>query len=251
MTGGHEAVPLAAGHVIENPLSGEQIIIRTGATETGASCCVGARPRPRRSGAQQPRASGAGGTLHHPGRSDAVPGRRADDDRRGRSYRGRAAGDGAQLRERRSRSGSRAGGDPSGARHAGAAGDGRRHGAGAAGGRPPFPRVLDLMLFMRDFEREVRAPYLPRALVRLVTHTLSGLARLRGLDARYRRLRVPRGRPGRRLTPGGRSRCATWSSGTATPGATPWTGCRSTCPRGSCSACSARTARARPRSCRS
>jgi len=51
------------------------------------------------------------------------------------------------------------------------------------------PRLLDLALFMRDFEREVRAPYLPAVLVRAVTRPLAWLARRRGADARYRRLR--------------------------------------------------------------
>ena len=63
----------------------------------------------------------------------------------------------------------------------------------AAGRRAP--RLVDLALFMRDFRREVRAPYLPAALVRAVLAPLAGLARRRGLDARYRRLRAPgRGR---------------------------------------------------------
>jgi hypothetical protein len=44
---------------------------------------------------------------------------------------------------------------------------------------------------MRDFEREVRAPYLPIALVRAVTRPAAWLARRWGLDARYRRLRLP------------------------------------------------------------
>lgn len=52
-----------------------------------------------------------------------------------------------------------------------------------------LPRPIDLALFMRDFEREVRAPYIPAALVRAVTGLLAWLARRRGLDARYRRLR--------------------------------------------------------------
>ena len=52
-----------------------------------------------------------------------------------------------------------------------------------------LPRPLDLALFMRDFEREVRAPYLPAALVGAVTRPAAWLARRRGLDARYRRLR--------------------------------------------------------------
>ena len=59
----------------------------------------------------------------------------------------------------------------------------------AAGRRAP--RLVDLALFMRDFRREVRAPYLPAALVRAVLAPLAGLARRRGLDARYRRLRAP------------------------------------------------------------
>jgi hypothetical protein len=44
-------------------------------------------------------------------------------------------------------------------------------------------------LFMADFEREVRAPFLPRGLVRTAARRLAGLARQRGLDERYRRLR--------------------------------------------------------------
>jgi len=53
-----------------------------------------------------------------------------------------------------------------------------------------LPRLLDLALFMRDFEREVRAPYLPAVLVRAVIRPAAWLARRRGLDARYRRLRT-------------------------------------------------------------
>jgi quercetin dioxygenase-like cupin family protein len=51
------------------------------------------------------------------------------------------------------------------------------------------PRPIDLALFMRDFEREVRAPYLPAMLVRAVLTPLARLARRRGLDSRYRHLR--------------------------------------------------------------
>jgi hypothetical protein len=58
----------------------------------------------------------------------------------------------------------------------------------AAGRR--LPRPIELALFMRDFEREVRAPYLPAALVRAVLAPLTRLARRRGLDSRYRRLRL-------------------------------------------------------------
>jgi quercetin dioxygenase-like cupin family protein len=59
-----------------------------------------------------------------------------------------------------------------------------QHSAGRA-----LPRPLDLALFMTDFEREVRAPFLPRAPVRLVMRLLARRARRRGGDARYRRLR--------------------------------------------------------------
>jgi quercetin dioxygenase-like cupin family protein len=58
----------------------------------------------------------------------------------------------------------------------------------AAARRLPSP--LALALFMRDFEREVRAPYLPAALVRAVTGPAAWLARRAGLDERYRRLRA-------------------------------------------------------------
>ena len=64
-----------------------------------------------------------------------------------------------------------------------------------------LPRPVDLALFMRDFEREVRAPYLPTALVGAVIRPAAWLARRCGLDARYRRLRG-RGGPG---GPGGRA----------------------------------------------
>ena len=57
-----------------------------------------------------------------------------------------------------------------------------------------LPRPLDLALFMTEFEHEVRAPVLPRAVVRGVARRVAGLARRRGLDSRYRELR---GRAGR------------------------------------------------------
>jgi quercetin dioxygenase-like cupin family protein len=52
-----------------------------------------------------------------------------------------------------------------------------------------LPRPVDLALFMRDFEREVHAPYLPATLVRMVIRPLAWLATRRRHDARYRRLR--------------------------------------------------------------
>jgi quercetin dioxygenase-like cupin family protein len=53
----------------------------------------------------------------------------------------------------------------------------------------PWPRLVDLALFLDDFRREVAAPYLPAGLVRAVIAPLARLARRRGLDARYARLR--------------------------------------------------------------
>jgi mannose-6-phosphate isomerase-like protein (cupin superfamily) len=57
--------------------------------------------------------------------------------------------------------------------------------------RRALPRPVDLALFMTDFEHEVRAPFLPRRLVRAATRHLARLARRRGLDERYRQLRRP------------------------------------------------------------
>ncbi len=50
----------------------------------------------------------------------------------------------------------------------------------------PFP--LDLVLFMREFDAEVRAPFVPAILVRLFMAPLAWLARRRGLATRYRKL---------------------------------------------------------------
>jgi mannose-6-phosphate isomerase-like protein (cupin superfamily) len=47
----------------------------------------------------------------------------------------------------------------------------------------PYP--LELALFMREFEAEVKPPLLPRAFVRIVTAPLVWLARRRGIDRRY------------------------------------------------------------------
>ncbi|HEY2791737.1 MAG TPA: cupin domain-containing protein [Micromonosporaceae bacterium] len=47
------------------------------------------------------------------------------------------------------------------------------------------PGLLELALFMREFEREVRAPYLPSVVVRVVMRTLARLARATGRDGGY------------------------------------------------------------------
>jgi mannose-6-phosphate isomerase-like protein (cupin superfamily) len=62
--------------------------------------------------------------------------------------------------------------------------------------RSGLPRPLDLALFMREFEAEVRAPLAPPGLVRAVTSPLAWLAARRGLDDRYARLRAERAATG-------------------------------------------------------
>lgn len=52
------------------------------------------------------------------------------------------------------------------------------------------PSPATLALFMRDFTREVQAPYLPRPLVRAVTAAVAWLATRTGLDRHYRHLRA-------------------------------------------------------------
>lgn len=56
--------------------------------------------------------------------------------------------------------------------------------------RRRLPNLLDLLLFMRDFRREVRAPYLPQAPVRALTRSVAWLAGALRLDHRYRGLRA-------------------------------------------------------------
>ncbi|HVV19168.1 MAG TPA: cupin domain-containing protein [Pseudonocardiaceae bacterium] len=58
-----------------------------------------------------------------------------------------------------------------------------------------LPRLLDLVLFMREFQAEVAAPYVPRVLVRPVLAGLSLLARAGRPRQRYRRLRGAVGDP--------------------------------------------------------
>jgi quercetin dioxygenase-like cupin family protein len=52
------------------------------------------------------------------------------------------------------------------------------------------PRLLDLALFLREFEREVKAPLLPGRLLSAATGSVAWLARSAGWDVRYRRLRA-------------------------------------------------------------
>lgn len=50
--------------------------------------------------------------------------------------------------------------------------------------RKGLPKLLELALFMREFDAEVRAPFIPAALVRVVTAPLAWLAARRGISLR-------------------------------------------------------------------
>lgn len=53
--------------------------------------------------------------------------------------------------------------------------------------RTGMPRPFDLALFMREFEAEVRAPFVPASVVRSLMAPLAWMGRRRGLDVRYRK----------------------------------------------------------------
>lgn len=180
----------STGHLIENPLSGEQIVIRETAADTGGSALIWeltlapggrvpsshAHPQQEerftvlegqmkfRLGWRSVRAVAGDtvrippGTVHHFANAGPCPAHVLVETRPALSM--------AELLETA----------------AALARD--QHAAARA-----IPRPLELALFMHDFEREVRAPILPPALVRIVTRALARLARSRGLDARYRQLR--------------------------------------------------------------
>jgi len=189
MPASHEVVPLAAGHVIENPLSGERITILPVAGDSvlewelvlapgGRVPSSHAHPRQEErftvlAGRMRFRVGGrrvvAGpgdvvrvppGTVHHFANAGSQPARVAVQTRPALSMRELLETAAAMATEQ----------------HAAA----RR-----------VPSLMGLALFMRDFEPEVRAPYLPVVLVRAVTRPLAWLARRRQAGARYRRLRYP------------------------------------------------------------
>jgi quercetin dioxygenase-like cupin family protein len=189
MPASHEAVPPAAGHVIENPLSGERITILPAAgdrvLEWELVLAPGGRVPSSHAHPQQEECftvlagrmrfriggrrviAGPGdtvrvppGTVHHFANAGSQPARVAVQTRPALSMRELLETAAAMATEQ----------------HAAA----RR-----------VPSLMSLALFMRDFEPEVRAPYLPVALVRAVICPLAWLARRRQAGARYRRLRYP------------------------------------------------------------
>ena len=58
-----------------------------------------------------------------------------------------------------------------------------------------MPKPLELALFVREYEREVRATFPPPWIVRATTAPLAALARRRGRDQRYRQPAPARGVP--------------------------------------------------------
>ena len=66
-----------------------------------------------------------------------------------------------------------------------------------------MPLPLDLALFMREFDAEVRAPFVPARIVRAALAPLAWLARRRALDVRYRKpaRRAPHSRRDSRRPP--------------------------------------------------
>ncbi|HUY45972.1 MAG TPA: cupin domain-containing protein [Streptosporangiaceae bacterium] len=185
------------GHVIENPLSGERITIRATAAETGGDVLEwelllapgGAVPSRHAHPEQEERFTVLAGrmrflvagrqviadpgdtvrippgTVHHFANAGTQPARVAVETRPALSMQKllETAAAMAQHQHRAARK---------------------------------LPSPFDLALFMREFEREVRAPYLPVALVRAVVGPLAWLARRVGQDARYRSLRGPGRAPG-------------------------------------------------------
>ncbi|HEV3292610.1 MAG TPA: cupin domain-containing protein [Streptosporangiaceae bacterium] len=181
---------MAGRQVIENPLSGEQILIRRTAAETGGSVLewelvlapggrvpsshahpeqeerftvLSGRMRFRVAGRRIIATAGdtvavPAGIVHHFANAGRQPARVAVETRPALEMAELLATAAALAQEQQ------------------------------AAGRA-LPRPLDLALFMTDFAREVRAPYLPPALARAVAAALARLARRRGLDSRYRRLR--------------------------------------------------------------
>ena len=192
-----EAVIAATEHVIENPVTGERIVIHRSADDTGGALLAwelvlapgGRVPSSHAHPEQEERFTVVEGQLNlrigsrpmvlGPGRSVAIPPGTVHSFANVRSEPVRVLVETrpalameellatAAAMARQQRSSSRL-----------------------------LPNPVYLALFMRDFHREVRAPYLPAVLVRFVTGGIATLARWCGRDAGYRRLRVRGGRRG-------------------------------------------------------
>jgi len=175
--------------VIENPLSGERIVIRTSGAETGGTLLVwdlelapgGRVPSSHSHPEQEERSSvvsgqmrfrvgrrrltaGPGetvtvppGTVHHFANPGSVPAQVHVETRPALEMDAMLVVGTAMAREQYA--------------------EGRK-----------LPRPLELALFLRDYEREVASPYFP-AVVRAVSRPIAWLTRWRALDAHYQQLR--------------------------------------------------------------
>jgi quercetin dioxygenase-like cupin family protein len=176
-------------NVIENPLSGERIVIRTSGSETGGSLLVwdldlapGGRVPSSHSHPEQEEAftivsgemrfrvgrrrviAGPGetvtvppGTVHHFRNRGSLPTHAHVETRPALDMEAMLVIGAAMARDQF-----------------------------AAGKK--LPRLLELALFLREYEREVASPYLP-GLVRAVSRPVAWLVRRRALDAHYEGLR--------------------------------------------------------------
>lgn len=174
--------------VIENPVSGERIVIRRSGAETGGELLTfdlflppGSRvPAGHVHPAQEERFTVVEGRMQFrlglrtvvalPGDTVTVP--------RGTAHWFRNAGPGVAHAEVEVRPALRMQELFETNEEIGAEG----HFAGTS-----LPRPTDLALFLLEFDREVGVPYVPRAVVRAVLAPLAWLARRAGRDARYRR----------------------------------------------------------------
>jgi quercetin dioxygenase-like cupin family protein len=176
--------------VIDNPISGERIVIRQCADETGGALLAwelllargGRVPSPHAHPEQEERFTLLGGVMRFRVRGRAVT---------------LTAGETLTIPAGTVHSFANAGRGPAHVAvetrpalemqallETAAAMAREQHAAGR-----PLPRPADLVLFMRDFEREVRAPFLPAPLVRPVVRCLARLASACRRDERYRRIR--------------------------------------------------------------
>ena len=180
-----------AGAVVHNPASGETIVIRRTAEQTGGSLLVwdlrlapgGSVPSGHVHPEQEERFTVLEGSLRfrfgrrtvvaRPGQAVVVP--------PGTAHRFSNPGSSEVLARVETRPALQM---EQLLRTAAGLTDGRR------GLLRSLPRPVDLVLFMRDFRDEVRAPHLPVRPLRAVVGVLARGAERAGFDRRYRRIRA-------------------------------------------------------------
>ena len=176
-----------AGQTIENPVSGEKItFIQTAADTDGELLEIELELSARR---RRPRCSHpprAGGALRGRRGHDGLPHGPEEDRRRPRRRRHRARRQDPRLQERAAtrppRSASRS------ARRSRWSSSSRRPSRSprtAARHRKGMPKPLDLALFVRQYQREVKAPFPPAPIVRAMLAPLAWMATRKGHGERY------------------------------------------------------------------